>query len=191
MAGYGLSRFQYYWRLTGWRNDGIAFWIVSNRFLPPAVFVVPFLLLFTNLRLIDTHLGLIIAYTMFALPFAVWIMRDFFNSLPIELEESARVDGASRIQAFVYIVLPLSTPGLVAVSIFSFIFAWNEFLYALMLTNFNAITLPVLIAGQNTNRGIEWWYISALTLVSVIPVMLIALFLERFITKGLSGAIKG
>jgi multiple sugar transport system permease protein len=79
----------------------------------------------------------------------------------------------------------------VAVSIFSFIFAWNEFLYALMLTNFNAITLPVLIAGQNTNRGIEWWYISALTLVSVIPVMLIALFLERFITKGLSGAIKG
>ncbi len=191
MAGYGLSRFQYHWRLTGWSNDGIAFWIVSNRFLPPAVFVVPFLLLFTNLRLIDTHLGLIIAYTMFALPFAVWIMRDFFNGLPVELEESARVDGASRLQAFVYIVLPLSTPGLVAVSIFSFIFAWNEFLYALMLTNFDAITLPVLIAGQNTNRGIEWWYISALTLVSVIPVMLIALFLERFITKGLSGAIKG
>jgi multiple sugar transport system permease protein len=192
LAGYGLSRFQYRWRALGWRNDNIAFWIISNRFLPPAVFVVPFLIIYTRLGLIDTHAGLIVAYTMFNVPFAVWIMRDFFNSLPLELEESARVDGASRFQTFVRIVLPLSTPGLVAVSIFSFIFSWNEFLYALMLTNFNAITLPVLIAGQNTNRGIEWWYISGLTLIAVMPVVLIGLFLERFITGGLmAGAVKG
>ena len=192
MAGYGLSRFRYYWRATRWNNDGIAFWIISNRFLPPAVFVVPFLLLYTRFGMIDQHFGLILIYTMFNVPFAVWIMRDFFNGLPLDLEESARVDGASRLQTFVRIVLPLSTPGLVAVSIFSFIFSWNEFLYALMLTNYDAITLPVLIAGQNTNRGIEWWFISALTLVAVLPVVLIGLFLERFITSGLmSGAVKG
>lgn len=192
MAGYGLSRFKYRWRGLGWRNDSIAFWIISNRFLPPAVFVVPFLMIYTTFGMIDTHIGLILVYTMFNLPFAVWIMRDFFNGLPVDLEDSARVDGASRLQAFVRIVLPLSTPGLVAISIFSFIFSWNEFLYALMLTNFDAITLPVLIAGQNTNRGVEWWFISGLTLIAVLPVVVIGLALERFITKGLTaGAVKG
>lgn len=192
MAGYGLSRFPYHWRAVGWRNDGIAFWIISNRFLPPAVFVVPFLMLYTTFGMIDTHIGLILAYTMFNVPFAVWIMRDFFNGLPRDLEDSARVDGASRLQTFLRIVLPLSTPGLVAVSIFSFIFSWNEFLYALMLTNYDAITLPVLIAGQNTNRGVEWWFISGLTLIAVLPVVVIGLMLERFITSGLmAGAVKG
>ena len=115
-----------------------------------------------------------------------------FVGVPLDLEESARVDGASRFQTFVRIGLPLSTPGLVAVSIFCLIFSWNEFLYALMLTNFDAITLSVLIAGLNTNRGIEWWYISGLTLIAVVPVVLIGPFLERFITGGLmAGAVKG
>jgi multiple sugar transport system permease protein len=119
-------------------------------------------------------------------------MRDFFNGLPVDLEESARVDGATRWQAFMRIVLPLSAPGLVSVAIFAFVFSWNEYLYALMLTNFEAITMPVLIAGQNNTRGIEWWYISALTLTATLPVVLIGLFLERFITRGLvAGAIKG
>lgn len=192
MAGYGLSRFRYYWKPLGWDNNNIAFWIISNRFLPPALFVVPFLLLYSQLNLIDKHIGLIIAYTLFNVPFAVWIMRDFFNNLPVELEESALIDGASRIVAFVRIVLPLSAPGLVAVAIFSFVFSWNEFLYALMLTNFEAITMPVLIAGQNNTRGIQWWYISALTLTAVMPVVVIGLLLERYITRGLvAGAIKG
>jgi len=192
MAGYGLSRFKYYWAKLGWKNDNIAFWIISNRFLPPALFVVPFLLLYTTLDLVDTHFGLIIAYTMFNVPFAVWIMRDFFNALPIELEESAMVDGATRYTAFMRIVLPLSAPGLVAVAIFSFVFAWNEYLYALMLTNFNALTMPVLIAGQNNTRGIQWWFISALALTAVAPVVIIGLLLERYITRGLvAGAIKG
>lgn len=192
MAGYGLARFRYRWRGLGWRNDNIAFWIISQRFLPPALFVVPFLLLYTRLNLVDTHFGLILAYTMFNIPFAVWIMRDFFMSLPSDLEDSALVDGATPWQAFVRIVLPLSTPGLVSVAIFSFVFSWNEFLYALMLTNYEAITLPVLIAGQNNTRGIEWWFISALTLAAVTPVILIGLFLERYIAKGLTaGAVKG
>ena len=192
MAGYGLSRFKYYWKVLGWRNDNIAFWIVSQRFLPPALFVVPFLMFYTALDLVDTHIGLIIVYTMMNVPFAVWIMRDFFNNLPTDLEDSALVDGANRWQAFVRIVLPISTPGLVSVAIFSFVFSWNEFLYALMLTNFEAITMPVYIAGQNSTRGIQWWSISALTLTAVVPVILIGLLLERYITKGLvAGAIKG
>lgn len=192
MAGYGLSRFEYHWNRLGWRNDNIAFWVVSNRFLPPALFVVPFLLLYSTLGLVDTHIGLIIAYTMFNIPFAVWIMRDFFNGLPVELEESAMIDGATRLTAFVRIVLPLSAPGLVAVAIFSFVFSWNEYLYALMLTNYNAITMPVLIAGQNNTRGIQWWFISALTLTAVAPVVLIGLALQRYITRGLvAGAVKG
>lgn len=192
MAGYGLSRFRYYWGRLGWDNDNIAFWIVSNRFLPPALFVVPFLMLYSTLGLVDTHFGLILAYTMFNVPFAVWIMRDFFNGLPEELEESAMIDGATRWVAFIRIVLPLSAPGLVAVAIFSFVFSWNEFLYALMLTNYEAITMPVLIAGQNNTRGIQWWFISALTLTAVAPIVLIGLALQRYITRGLvSGAIKG
>jgi multiple sugar transport system permease protein len=192
MGGYGLARYSYYWRGLGWRNDNIAFWIISQRFLPPALFVVPFLLLYSRLNLVDTHIGLILAYTMFNVPFAVWIMRDFFMNLPSDLEDSALVDGATAWQAFMRIVLPLSTPGLVSVAIFSFVFSWNEFLYALMLTNFDAITLPVLIAGQNNTRGIQWWFISALALAAVLPVILIGLFLERYITKGLTaGAIKG
>jgi multiple sugar transport system permease protein len=192
MGGYGLARYSYYWRGLGWRNDNIAFWVISQRFLPPALFVVPFLLLYSRLDLVDTHFGLILAYTMFNIPFAVWIMRDFFMSLPTDLEESAMVDGATPWQAFIRIVLPLSAPGLVSVAIFSFVFSWNEYLYALMLTNFEAITLPVLIAGQNNTRGIQWWFISALTLAAVTPVILIGLFLERYITRGLTaGAVKG
>ena len=192
MAGYGLARYAYHWRALGWRNDNIAFWIISQRFLPPALFVVPFLMLYARLNLVDTHLGLILAYTMFNTPFAVWIMRDFFENLPQDLEDSALVDGATHWQAFVRIVLPLSAPGLVSVAILSFIFAWNEFLYALMLTNFDAITIPVLIAGQSNTRGIQWWFISALTLAAVTPVILMGLFLERYITRGLTaGALRG
>ena len=192
MAGYGLARYAYHWRALGWRNDNIAFWIISQRFLPPALFVVPFLMLYARLNLVDTYLGLILAYTMFNVPFAVWIMRDFFENLPQDLEDSALVDGATHWQAFVRIVLPLSAPGLVSVAILSFVFAWNEFLYALMLTNFDAITIPVLIAGQSNTRGIQWWFISALTLAAVTPVILMGLFLERYITRGLTaGALRG
>ena len=192
MAGYGLARYAYHWRALGWRNDNIAFWIISQRFLPPALFVVPFLMLYARLNLVDTHLGLILVYTVFNVPFAVWIMRDFFENLPQDLEDSALVDGATHWQAFVRIVLPLSAPGLVSVAILSFIFSWNEFLYALMLTNFDAITIPVLIAGQSNTRGIQWWFISALTLAAVTPVILIGLFLERYISRGLTaGALKG
>jgi multiple sugar transport system permease protein len=180
MAGYGLSRFKYYWGRLGWRNDNIAFWIISQRFLPPAVLVIPFLIFYNTFGLIDSHLGLIIAYTAFNLPFTVWIMRDFFDNIPIELEESARVDGATRLQTLLRIVIPISGPGLVTVALFAFIFSWNEYLFS------------VYLAGQNNTRGVEWWYIAALTLVMVLPIVLLGLFLQRYITRGLiAGALKG
>lgn len=192
MAGYGLSRFEYYWAGLRWRNNDIAYWIISQRFLPPAVLVIPFLIMYNTLGLIDTHLGLILAYAMFNIPFTVWIMRDFFDNLPTELEDSARVDGATRWGAFMRIVLPISTPGLVATFLFSFVFVWNEYLFAMMLEFNNAITMPVLIAGQNNSRGPQWWYISALALLAVAPVTIITFLLERYITKGLLiGAVKG
>jgi multiple sugar transport system permease protein len=192
MAGYGLSRFRYYWSRLNWKNDNIAYWIISQRFLPPATIVVPFIIFYAVFGLTDTHFGLILAYTSFNLPFAVWIMRDFFNSLPIDLEESARVDGATRLQTFFRIVLPLCTPGLVTVALFSFVFSWNEYLFSLMLTNFDALTMPVYIAGQNNTRGVEWWYIAALSMVMIAPVMLIGLFMQRYIARGLvAGALKG
>jgi len=125
-------------------------------------------------------------------------MRDFFNSLPIDLEESARVDGATRWQTFLRIVLPLSTPGIVTVALFAFVFAWNEYLFSLMLifslmlTNFEALTMPVFLAGQTTTRGVQWWYIAVLTIVMVLPVMFLGLFFQRYITRGLvAGALKG
>lgn len=192
MAGYGLSRFRYFWARLGWRNDNIAYWILSQRFLPPAVLIIPFLIMYSRLQLTDTHFGLIFAYTAFNLPFTVWIMRDFFNNLPIEMEESARVDGATRLQTFLRIVLPLSGPGLITTALFTFIFSWNEYLFALMLTNINAITMPVYIAAQNSTRGTEWWYVGALAILAVAPVVLLGVFLTRYITRGLTaGAIRG
>lgn len=192
MAGYGLSRFKYYWARLGWRNENIAYWILSQRFLPPAVLIIPFLIMYSRLDLTDTHFGLIFAYTAFNLPFTVWIMRDFFNNLPIEMEESARVDGATRLQTFLRIVLPLSGPGLITTALFTFIFSWNEYLFALMLTNINAITMPVYIAAQNSTRGTEWWYVGALAILAVAPVILLGVFLTRYITRGLTaGAIRG
>jgi multiple sugar transport system permease protein len=129
---------------------------------------------------------------VFNIPFAVWIMRDNFNTIPIELEDSARVDGASRMQTFFRIVLPLALPALFATGIFSFIFSWNEYLFAFMLTAFNAITMPIYIAGQNNTRGVEWWYMSILTLIAALPVVLVAFPFTRYISRALmAGALKG
>jgi len=192
MAGYALTRFHYSVPGLKWRNRDIAFWIISQRMLPPVVVILPFLIMYRFAGLVDTHVGMILAYTVFNLPFAVWIMRDFFASLPIDLEESALIDGASRLGAFRKIVLPLSTPGLVATFLFCMMFSWNDYLFALMLTFSRASTLPMYIAGEGTQTyGPQWWYLSALSLLAVVPMMVITLLVERYITRGLLvGAIK-
>jgi multiple sugar transport system permease protein len=192
LAGYGLTRFRYRVPGLGWRNDNLSFWIISQRILPAVVIILPFVIMYRALGLIDTRQGMILAYTVFSLPFAVWILRDFFAGLPIDLEESAQIDGASRVQAFVKIVLPLSAPGLVATFLFCMMFAWNDYLFALMLTFSRSSTLPMFIAGEGTQSyGPQWWYLSALSLMAVAPMILVALLVERYITRGLVvGAIK-
>ena len=192
MAGYGLTRFRYYWSGLRWRNNDIAFWLISQRMLPAVVVILPYMIMYRIFGLIDTHPGMILAYTVFNLPFAVWILRDFFAGLPVDLEESALIDGASRFQAFRTIVLPLATPGLIATFLFCLVFTWNDYLFALMLTFSNASTLPMFIAGEGTQSyGPQWWYLSALSILSIAPMILITLLVERYITRGLVvGAIK-
>lgn len=192
MAGYGLTRFHYYWRFLRWRNNDIAFYVISQRMLPAVVVIIPYLIMFHFFSLIDTHQGMILAYTVFNMPFAVWIMRDFFSGLPVDLEESALIDGANRFQAFRQIVLPLAAPGFIATFLFCLVFTWNDYLFSLMLTFSRASTLPMFIAGEGTQSyGPQWWYLSALSLLSIAPMILITLFVERYITRGLVvGAIK-
>ena len=192
MAGYGLTRFRYYWSGLRWRNNDIAFWLISQRMLPAVVVILPYMIMYRIFGLIDTHPGMILAYTVFNLPFAVWILRDFFAGLPVDLEESALIDGASRFQAFRTIVLPLAAPGLIATFLFCLVFTWNDYLFALMLTFSNASTLPMFIAGEGTQSyGPQWWYLSALSILSIAPMILITLLVERYITRGLVvGAIK-
>ena len=192
MAGYALTRFRYYWAGLKWRNNDIAFWIISQRMLPAVVVILPYMILYRIFGLIDTYPGMILAYTVFNLPFAVWILRDFFAGLPVDLEESAMIDGATRFQSFRWVVLPLAAPGLIATFLFCLVFTWNDYLFALMLTFSKASTLPMFIAGEGTQSyGPQWWYLSALSLLSIAPMILITLLVERYITRGLVvGAIK-
>ncbi len=189
MSAYALTRFKFGSKRFG--NKDIAFWMISQRMFPPIAVVLPYFLLFRVFHLLDTRIGMIIVYTMFNLPLAVWLMRDFMAGIPREIEESAWVDGASRIQIFTRIILPLSKPGMVATFLISVVFAWNEFLFALILTFQRAQTLPLMIAAQNTSRGPLWWYISTLAIITILPTAIIALFLEKYMVKGLTfGSIK-
>lgn len=173
-------------------NNDIAFWMISQRMLPPVAVVLPIYVLFQRLDLLDTRAALIITYLAVNLPIVIWLMRDYFQSIPIELEEYAAIDGASRYRIFWSIVLPLSVPGLVATFLFVLVFAWNEYLLALFLSGAHAQTLPLTVAAQNATRGPQWWYMSVLILIMIIPVIAIAIALERYIARGLLvGAIKG
>jgi multiple sugar transport system permease protein len=173
-------------------NDDIAFWMISQRMLPPVAVVIPIYIFFQQLQLLDTWAALIISYTASHLPIVVWLMRDYLQSVPLELEESAAIDGASPYRIFRSIVLPLAVPGLVATFLFVLVFAWNEYLIALFLTSANAQTLPLTVAAQNATRGPQWWYMSVLILLMIGPVIAMAIALERFIARGLLvGAVKG
>jgi multiple sugar transport system permease protein len=173
-------------------NNDIAFWLISQRMLPPVAVVIPIYILFQRLSLLDTRAALIITYLATNLPIVVWLMRDYFQSIPIEVEECAQIDGASRFRIFWSIVLPLAVPGLVATFLFVLVFAWNEYLLALFLSGAKSQTLPLTVAAQNATRGPQWWYMSVLILIMIIPVIGMAIALERYIARGLLvGAIKG
>jgi multiple sugar transport system permease protein len=187
MAAYALSRFRY----RRWKNDDIAFWFVSQRMMPPIALVVPYFILFSSVGLLDKLPVLIVVYAAMNLPLVIWLLRDYFQDLPIEIEEASMVDGSSRYGAFFRIALPLAVPGIVVAFLFAFVFAWNEFLFGLTLTVDQAKTLPVQLAGNVTLRGPRYWDIAAQGLVVMLPPLIIALLVGRYIVRGLTlGAVK-
>lgn len=189
MAGYGLARYKL--KAGFMRNNDIAFWIVSQRIMPPVVVVLAFFILYKNLNLLDSLLGMIIAYTGFSLPLATWFMESFFKQVPVDLEEAAVIDGAGRLTVFLRVALPLVTPGLIATFLLAFSFAWNEFLFAVMLTSDKATTLPIVIAVQQGQLGTSWWNICAISIISIVPMTFVAIFLQkRLVTGLLGGALK-
>ena len=193
-----LSIFVNRFRLPGpvLGNDDIVFWFVSQRLFPPIVVAFALFLLYTEMgkmgfKMTDTYFGLTIAYVAFSLPIVIWLMRDFIASLPLDVEEAAMVDNVPTWRIFLGIVLPMSKPGLIATFVITLAFVWNEFLFALFLTNSKWQTLPILVAGQNSQRGDEWWAISAAALVAIVPMVIIAGFLGRMMRSGLlMGAVK-
>jgi multiple sugar transport system permease protein len=173
-------------------NSDIAFWLISQRILPPIAIAIPLYVLFQQVGLLDSLAALVITYVAANIPIVVWLMREYFASLPRELEESAAVDGASVYRIVRSIVLPISVPGLVATFLVVLIFAWNEFLIALILTSADSQTMPLQVAAQNATRGPQWWAMSVLIIIMIAPVVFMAILLERYITRGiLVGALKG
>jgi multiple sugar transport system permease protein len=189
LAGYGLARFEL--KAGFWRNNDIAFWIVSQRIMPPVVVVLAYFIVYKNLQLLDTLQGMIIIYTGFSIPLATWFMQSYFRQLPVELEEAAYIDGASRLNVFLRVALPLAMPGLIATSLLAFSFIWNEFLFAVILTSDRATTLPIMIAIQQGQQGTNWWNICAISMISIAPMILVAIVLQRRLVTGLlGGAVK-
>jgi len=186
-AGYSLARYEF----KKWKNKDIALWILSNRMFPPVAVMIPYFMIMQYLHLLDSLLGIIMVHVTMNLPLSVWLMLDFFSELPKDLEEAAMIDGCGHLKAFFYIALPIAAPGLVAVYVLSFIFSWNEFLFVIVLGFRKAMTLPVLIAGSATVRGLEFWKVSSLSILAIIPPVILALVLSRYIVRGLTlGAIK-
>ncbi len=186
-AAYSLARVKFPFKL----NAILAIWMLLTRMYPAVATAVPYFVLIQNLGLLDTHWALIITYTSFNLPFVVWLMLGFFQGIPIDLERAATMDGCSMWQRFTRIVLPLSAPGLIATTILSFILSWNEFLFAVILTSLKAKTVPVVVAGFITDKGLEWGTMSALGVMLVMPVILLAWTSQRYLVRGLTlGAVK-
>jgi multiple sugar transport system permease protein len=188
MAGYALARL----KIRGAATIGVL--ILASRGVPPIALAVPMFLVARTLGITDTHITLILAYCSFVIPYVMWLMRGFFLSLPKELEESAMLDGCSRMGAFFRIIVPISAPGLISTFIFSIILAWEELLFALVLTNRRATTVPVAIAGMvgDTEHGANWGALAAAGTLTVIPVVVLALVVQKWLIRGLAdGATKG
>lgn len=189
LAAYSLARF----RLPRKLDSRLALWILSTRMFPPIVTAIPIFLLMRDLRLLNTLAALVIVYSAFNLPFVVWMMRGFFREIPRELEEAALVDGDTRLGALRRVTLPLVAPGLAATAVFCLIISWNEFLFALTLTQTDAaMTLPVGIAGRVTQYEIRWGVMSAAGVAAITPILVFALAVQKYLVRGLSmGAVKG
>ncbi|MFW6139422.1 MAG: carbohydrate ABC transporter permease [Spirochaetota bacterium] len=185
LAAYSLARFR-----IGGKN--LAFWILSIRMMPPIASVLPLFLFYRFLRILDTYQALVITYSILNIPFAVWMLKGFFEELPVELEDAALVDGCGRFGAFYRVALPLIAPGLVATALFCFIFSWNEFFFALILSRSRVTPVTVVISGMIGGHEILWAEISAVATMASFPVIAIAIILQRYLVRGLTlGAVKG
>jgi multiple sugar transport system permease protein len=187
-AAYALARFRFF----AVPNKDLTVWFLSQRVLPPVATAVPFFIVFSALDLLDSRIALTLVTATFVLPFCVVICRQTFYDLPIELEEAALVDGASHFEAFFRIALPLAMPAIAAAGLIMFAFAWNEYLFAVILTIKNSATMPVHIAGGVDTRGVQFWFVAVRSLIAMIPPVLLALIAQRYIVRGLTlGAVKG
>lgn len=185
-AAYALSRWQA--RAAG----SISLWILASRMAPPIAFTIPYFLAYRHLGLIDTWAGLVLIYLTFNLSLVIWMMRPFFDQLPQALEEAAWIDGATTAQGFFRIVLPLAAPGLAATAILCFLFAWNDFFFALILTRTEAMTAPVAVVNFMNYEGWEWGRIAAGGTMVMLPVLVFSLLVRKYLVHGLTGgAVKG
>ena len=185
LCAYSIVRFR-----TGGEN--LAVWILSQRMLPPIAVVFPIFLLYAKVGWADTYHGLIFLYTAFALPYVIWMMRGYLQEIPIELEESALVDGCSRWGVLRHVVVPVARSGLFATAVFAFIFSWNEFLFALVLTRTQVLTYPVQISQYFGSQSTFWAKISAMSVLGTLPVFFAIAAFQRYLVRGISlGAVKG
>lgn len=195
LATYALSRY----KLAG--RDNIFFWTITNRMAPPAAFLLPLFLIFTqfsnirlgslNIALYDSHIGLILLYCVFNLPFAIWLLKGIMDGIPIEMDEAAFVDGATLFGVLRKIIMPLAAPGLAVTAILSWIFAWNEYLFAATLTSFRARTITTGLAEFVTVTGTNWGEMAAVATLTLIPSLIFVTITQRYIVMGLTfGAVK-
>lgn len=179
-TAYAITRFQF----RGKRL--LSFWILVTRMAPASAMVVAYFMILNHLNLIDTLPGLIVVYMSFNIGYIIWMVRGFILSVPIECEEASVIDGCTRFQSFIKITLPLCVPGIVSVGIQAFIFAWNEFLYALILTRTNWKTAPIAVLSYITSEGIAWGELAAASMLIVLPVLVLALCVQKYIVSGLT-----
>lgn len=186
LAAYSLARFKL--AVTTWLAVGLLF----ARMIPPIVFVVPLFLLYNAVGLRNSLFGLALIYTAFNVPLVAWLMRSFFEEVPVELEEAVMIDGGSRAQAFWHVTMPLAAPGLAATAVFCVIASWGEFLFALILTGPDTTTLPIYLASFLTDRTVEWGGVMSTGVLVILPLVLFGMLVQRHLIKGLTlGAMKG
>ena len=180
-AAYGLARYSY--KYGPWRNDDLSLLIVSQRIMPPIVAVIALFAMFRAAQLLDTRVGMVIAYTWFNLPLTVFLLTDFMRRIPVELEQAAALDGYGKFAQIWKVVLPLAMPGLAAAYLLAFFFSWNDFILALMLTFRDAVTLPIVITNLSAQMEPRWWLISAIGLLAMVPPIVAVSLLDRFIER--------